>query len=214
MKIGIMTILMVLTSCSKVDAFMISGENYTYEIANLYLGSETFSVFGNQFSGDEGKVIALKVPIYTGINSSSEDISILIYLDRKYVLEDDIYIFSKKMVADASRVPDGEKPEIYKYEEKLGSSRTVYLSSFDPLNESTLNRSPYDYFAEVTKTASLVIGAHDVSESKESCKLFMLIDSMLIQIGGVGSVCEANELSVIPKKIYKLFSIWRQRTIN
>lgn len=211
MKYLTLLLLIFLTSCSGTQGFTISGENYKYKVPKKYLRTEFSSLFGDQFSGDSAtSPLSLRLAIKTDQTSIVHEVSMLVYFDKKYSAESSLYEFAKKMIdGSAKAVANSEKQDQYIYIDKLGSLKITYVSSFPPFNQSidhSANNS--DYFAEIMLGQPYTIAGKTVTP-KGSCKVFMSIDSISLQVGGVGSICHLDQLEVVSATIRELFLSWR-----
>ena len=157
MKIILLIIvLMGIIGCTR-DA-VISGEKYNYKIDKKYLKSNPTSLFGNPPPGDSAAVIAVKYPMKHKTGGLSTDLTILMFHDKIYDKETNLYPFANFKIVDALLVSTTEN--IYRYEKeatKKGADKDIYYSSFDPNDKATLNRAAIDYFATVTKLSLIHI---------------------------------------------------------
>lgn len=210
MKYLTLFFLIFLTNCSGTQDFTISGENYKYKVPKKYLHTEFSSLFGGQFSGDKAvSPLSLRFTIKTEPTSVVNEVSMLIYFDKKYSVES-LYVFARKMIAGSSKAEiNREHQNQYIYTDRLGSSKITYVSSFPPFSKSIGHDvDNADYFAEIMLGQPYSIAGKTVTP-KGSCKVFMSIDSISLQFGGVGSLCHLEQLEAVSSTIRELFLSWR-----
>lgn len=189
---------------------VVFGGEYNYEIPSEFVRSKGWSVFGTKFSGDSAESIALRLDVGPKLGISKSEISIVMFLDREYDVYSDIYDFYRKIIFDLdSGLSTGEIKREYFYEKYIGSTRVKYYSSFDFKETEKIENASKDYFVSIMTQPPIRVGDREPVIPKDTCKIYMVFDFKLIQIGGVGHVCEPDVLNKLPAVIENFYKGWR-----